>query len=846
MKFFNIFLLFFLFVLVFNQNCNFDVENEVNKHPLIISQRKKNKNFNEFHNLIIHYDFTTFDIQKNIPNSYKKKVKKILVKVSNALNNLLVIKNKNIISTRFKINEICSEEIANYDEKIHKGFLADLVIYPIFEDMKKNIFIKSFVCAISKKTKRTIIAFLELSTKFNFNKINSKNFYFNIVLHQMFHLLGFNKNQFKYYEKISKSQEPFEINHHKNKTKFYLKSKNVENSFKKFNFKGELTQFRNSSNSHWKNVNHINDIMIAKNFYNTEITELTLNALLDTKYLFVNRCILFKLYNKCYNLNQKCLPNFVKDILITNYVFDYKKNKFFCYVLDKNNKKCVSNLGEIISDNITKFTLNYEKLPEEYVNVNERIELYNKTEQKISLLNPSKNCPKKHPRTVFFYYNETLIKNDWEKLSKLNIENITIKNKNYFVTYKGFGNQYNTKSVIGPLSYNNLIRSRKRLDNNLIMEYCGSEERDKFIQSLKKYQKFDIFPMNGEITRKSSLYLNYKIFKENFPNDFDYMPESFVMPKDKKIIEKKFKNYKIDANDLWIVKPKYLSRGRGIHLFDNLKDDINNDVLISKYISNPHTVNGKKYDLRLYVFVNSFSPLKIYLFNEGIARISSEEFSIDLKNIKNLFVHLTNTSINKKNPKYKRVSDLDDENGNDWSLLTLKKYIKNNNKIDFDKEILPKIKDIIIKIFLTTYDKALKSMKSKHIRNNALYQLFGIDIILDDTFKPWLLEVNYGPDLSNIDLTDLKLKTKVVTDLFNIIGIVPFKKGENDNQPLDEVFEYDNLVDEYVDDALCEFDRPKGGYELIFPRKDNINYYSKFIEADEVNKKLWEILKNKT
>ena len=137
-------------------------------------------------------------------------------------------------------------------------------------------------------------------------------------------------------------------------------------------------------------------------------------------------------------------------------------------------------------------------------------------------------------------------------------------------------------------------------------------------------------------------------------------------------------------------------------------------------------------------------------------------------------------------------------------------------------------------------------MKSKHIRNNALYQLFGIDIILDDTFKPWLLEVNYGPDLSNIDLTDLKLKTKVVTDLFNIIGIVPFKKGENDNQPLDEVFEYDNLVDEYVDDALCEFDRPKGGYELIFPRKDNINYYSKFIEADEVNKKLWEILKNKT
>ncbi len=832
-----IFIIFLFFFVVFNQNCNFDIENEIKSKNLIISQRKISKNFSEFHNLIIHYDFSTFDEQK-IKKSYKKKVKKILVKVSNALKNLFVIKNKHIISTKFKIEKICSEEIKIYDKKIHKGFFADLIIYPIFEDMKKNIFIKSFVCATSKKTHRTLISYLEISTKFDFKK-HSKKHFFNIILHQIFHLLGFNKNQFKFYDK--NSNEPFFIKNHKKKTKFYLISKNVENSLKKLKFNGELNQFRNDSNSHWKNNNFF-DIMKSKNFFDSEISELTLNALLDTKYLFFNKCILFKFYNKCYNLNQKCLPQFLNEILITNYFFDYEKNKFFCYVFDK--KKCLSK-GEILNDEITNFTLNYEKIYEEFVDINERIEIYNKTEQKISLLNPSKNCPKKHPRTVYFYYNETLNKNDWEKISKLNIENVTIKDKNYFVTFKGFSNNYKTKSVIGPLLFNNLIRSKKRLDNNLIMEFCGSEERDKFIQNLKKYQKFDVFPMNGEITRKSSLYLNYKDFREKFHKDFDYMPETFVMPKDKKIIEKKFKNYKIDGENLWIVKPKYLSRGRGIHLFDNIKDDINNDVLISKYISNPHTINGKKYDLRLYVFVTGFSPLKIYLFNEGIVRISSEEFSISLKNLKNPFVHLTNTSINKKNPNYKRTNDSNDENGNDWSFATLKKHIKNIDKKDFDLEILPKIKDIIIKIFITTFDKALKSMESKHIRNNAIYQLFGIDIILDDSFKPWLLEVNYGPDLSNIDLTDLKLKTKVVTDLFNIVGIVPFRKGENNNECLDEVFEYDNVVDEYVDDALCEFERPKGGYELIFPRKENIDYYSKFIKVDEVNKKLWEILKKK-
>ena len=59
-----IFIIFLFFFVVFNQNCNFDIENEIKSKNLIISQRKISKNFNEFHNLIIHYDFSTFNVQK--------------------------------------------------------------------------------------------------------------------------------------------------------------------------------------------------------------------------------------------------------------------------------------------------------------------------------------------------------------------------------------------------------------------------------------------------------------------------------------------------------------------------------------------------------------------------------------------------------------------------------------------------------------------------------------------------------------------------------------------------------------------------------------------------------------
>lgn len=49
--------------------------------------------------------------------------------------------------------------------------------------------------------------------------------------------------------------------------------------------------------------------------------------------------------------------------------------------------------------------------------------------------------------------------------------------------------------------------------------------------------------------------------------------------------------------------------------------------------------------MRIYVVITQMRPLKIYLYKEGIVRFSSEKY--DTSTIKNVFSHLTNTSINK-------------------------------------------------------------------------------------------------------------------------------------------------------------------------------------------------------
>ena len=48
-----------------------------------------------------------------------------------------------------------------------------------------------------------------------------------------------------------------------------------------------------------------------------------------------------------------------------------------------------------------------------------------------------------------------------------------------------------------------------------------------------------------------------------------------------------------------------------------------------------------------------------------------------------------------------------------------------------------------------------------------------------------------------------------------------------------------------INNAFCEFNRPRGNLELIFPIKDTLSYYKQFFIKDyEENSRLWNLLWN--
>ena len=84
----------------------------------------------------------------------------------------------------------------------------------------------------------------------------------------------------------------------------------------------------------------------------------------------------------------------------------------------------------------------------------------------------------------------------------------------------------------------------------------------------------------------------------------------------------------MDKN-LWIVKPTNSSRGRGIYIIDDVSEvSLDDPSIISKYIADPLLINGHKFDLRIYVTITSYEPLRIYVYKEGLVRFASEEYSM--------------------------------------------------------------------------------------------------------------------------------------------------------------------------------------------------------------------------
>ena len=135
------------------------------------------------------------------------------------------------------------------------------------------------------------------------------------------------------------------------------------------------------------------------------------------------------------------------------------------------------------------------------------------------------------------------------------------------------------------------------------------------------------------MTTKDSLWLNIrrnmKAFTgKNQKEEYNFCPKSYVFPENYE--EFCFDREASKNKQMYITKPSGGMKGVGIKIIGPDTPVANKkDTIISEYITNPLLINGYKWDMRMYVLVNSFDPLNVFFYPEGAVRFASQKYSGD-------------------------------------------------------------------------------------------------------------------------------------------------------------------------------------------------------------------------
>ncbi|XP_049681308.1 tubulin polyglutamylase TTLL5 isoform X4 [Accipiter gentilis] len=317
--------------------------------------------------------------------------------------------------------------------------------------------------------------------------------------------------------------------------------------------------------------------------------------------------------------------------------------------------------------------------------------------------------------------------------------------------------------------------------SNYNLMWTGSHLKPYLLRSLTDIQKVNHFPRSYELTRKDRLYKNVSRMQlaHGFKT-FHILPQTFILPTE----YQDFCNTYSKDRGPWIVKPVASSRGRGVYLINNPNQIVLEDnILVSRYISNPLLIDDFKFDVRLYVLVTSYDPLVIYLYEEGLARFATVRYDQASKNIKNQFMHLTNYSVNKKSGDYVSCDDPEVEDyGNKWSMSAMLRYLKQEGRDT--AALMANVEDLIIKTVVSAELAIATACKTFLSHRGSCFELYGFDVLIDDTLKPWLLEVNLSPSLACDAPLDLKIKASMLSDMFTLVGFVCQDPGQRSSRAI--------------------------------------------------------------
>ncbi|CAH0397867.1 unnamed protein product [Chilo suppressalis] len=315
----------------------------------------------------------------------------------------------------------------------------------------------------------------------------------------------------------------------------------------------------------------------------------------------------------------------------------------------------------------------------------------------------------------------------------------------------------------------NMDNGSRLNDNQLINHFPNHYElvrKDLLVRNIKRYRK-ELEKECNPLAKRTE----FKLPNGQTINQYLYLnfiPVTYVLPSDYNMFVEEFRRF---PQSTWILKPCGKSQGAGIFLINKLSKlkkwsreskkylqhqlTSRDTYVISRYIDNPLLIGGKKFDLRIYVLVTSFRPLKAYMFRQGFCRFCTMKYDTSVTELDNMYVHLTNVSVQKHGEDY------NSHHGGKLDINNLKLYLEGTRGGAVTRQLFEEIQWLII--------HSLKAVAQIIVNDRHCFECYGYDIIIDDNLKPWLIEVNASPSMTATSVKDRIMKNKLIDNLLSVV-----------------------------------------------------------------------------
>uniref|UniRef100_A0A8D0ARN2 Tubulin tyrosine ligase-like family, member 7 n=1 Tax=Sander lucioperca TaxID=283035 RepID=A0A8D0ARN2_SANLU len=330
---------------------------------------------------------------------------------------------------------------------------------------------------------------------------------------------------------------------------------------------------------------------------------------------------------------------------------------------------------------------------------------------------------------------------------------------------------YQLRIVIKEVDY---IKTRED-DETANLIWNDSAVQHEKIAELRNYQRINHFPGMGEICRKDCLARNMSKMIKCQPQEYSFIPKTWIFPAE----YTQFQNYVKELRrkrkqKTFIVKPANGAMGHGISLIRNCeKLPAQEHFIVQEYLDKPFLMEGYKFDLRIYILVTSCDPLRIFLYNDGLVRMGTEKYHAPSEaNLSQLYMHLTNYSVNKHNENFERDETVD--KGSKRSISWFTEFLRTN---DYDvAKFWGDVSELVVKTIIVAEPHVLHAYRMCRPgqppgSDSVCFEVLGFDIILDRKLKPWLLEINRAPSFGTDQKIDYDVKKGVLLNALKLLNI---------------------------------------------------------------------------